>query len=805
MSSEVLSVLAKLDGDARGMVRAFDEAGRAVKDTESKSAAAAAVMKGAFIATAAGIAAVVTSAAALYKVGSIFDEVTDTIITATGASGDALASLEASAQEVGMRTPAAFADIGVAIGELNTRLGLTGAPLEDMTKRMLDLARVTGGDVQSTIANTTRVFGDWGITVEDQAAAMDTMFAATQLTGVGMDALSQKVVQFGAPLRNLGISFEESVAMLGKWEKEGVNIETVMAGLKIGVSNLARTTDDIPGAFRSAIESIQGMESASEGTAKAIEVFGSRAGPDMAAAIREGRFEIDELVSQLSTMEGALGDAAARTMDFPEAFQMFKNSALTAFEPVGTAVYQLASEGMMFLADAMADIAPVIKSAMESAAPFIENLGGTLGELAGPAMGLLTALSPVGTALKALEPVLPVVGEMFATIGSVLGGALSSALPVITNLMNQLTGVLSGVLATVLPVIADLFEQVGGALELVLPVVMEVAGVIGGALVGVLASLAPVLPVIMDAFMGVVDAVLPLIEPVLGLVTALMPLIEVAGVLIATILPPLLALMVGMLEPILALVSPLLDLLVPALDVVAWVLGMVAEGIAFVIGWLGDLLGDAGVTGEGMGAVFQQMGDVIGAVVGGIAGFIGWLIDSFKTNFDRALTIVRAVGKVFGDVFGAIGGFIESAFTSAVSVVRGAVNGIISLINGVIGALNQVRVTIPDWVPVVGGQTFGVNLPQIPMLADGGRSLAPGLALVGEEGPELLKLPRGAVVAPLDGSVDLGMGGGDGDGDGAYVHQEFHIYSPTSADPLESTKEAAGLMRTGLALAGVGR
>jgi TP901 family phage tail tape measure protein len=756
MSTEVLSVLAKLDGDARGMVNAFDQAGRAVKDAETRSAAAAAVMKGAFAATAVAIGAVVTSAAALYKVGSIFDEVTDTIITATGASGDALASLEASAQQVGLTTPAAFSDIGVAIGELNTRLGLTGAPLEDMTKRMLDLARVTGGDVQSTIAQTTRVFGDWGVAVEDQAAVMDTLFAASQATGIGVDALSTKVVQFGAPLRNLGISLEEGIAMLGKWEKEGVNVDTVMAGLKIGVSNLARTTDDIPGAFRAAVESIQGMESASEGTAKAIEIFGSRAGPDMAAAIREGRFEIDELVAQLGTMEGALGDAAARTMDFPEAFQLFKNAALTAFEPVGTAVFGLASDGMMFLADAMADLAPVIQSAMESAAPFIENLGGTLAELAGPAMQVLSALSPLGTMLKALEPVLPAIGEMFATIGGVLAGALSSALPVITSLMGQLTEVLSGVLASVLPVIAGLFDHVASALELVLPVVMEVAGVIGGALITVLESLAPVLPVIMDALMGVLDAVMPLIEPVLGLVTALLPLVEVAGELIATVLPPLISLMVGMLEPILALVSPLLDLLVPALDVVAWVLGLVADAVSFVIGWLGDLLADAGVTGEGVGATFEQMADVIGAVVGGIGDFIAWLVESFQSNFDRVMTIVRTVGDVFGSVFGAIGGFIEDAFVSAVSVVRGAVNGIISLVNGVVDAINAVSITIPDWVPFLGGQTFGVNLPQIPMLAEGGRALAPGLALVGERGPEVLKLPQGAVVAPLDGSVDFG-------------------------------------------------
>jgi len=66
-----------------------------------------------------------------------------------------------------------------------------------------------------------------------------------------------------------------------------------------------------------------------------------------------------------------------------------------------------------------------------------------------------------------------------------------------------------------------------------------------------------------------------------------------------------------------------------------------------------------------------------------------------------------------------------------------------------IGRINEISVTIPDWVPEYGGRTIGFNIPKIPKLATGGDILKAGAAIVGERGPELLHLPQGAKVEPL--------------------------------------------------------
>lgn len=120
----------------------------------------------------------------------------------------------------------------------------------------------------------------------------------------------------------------------------------------------------------------------------------------------------------------------------------------------------------------------------------------------------------------------------------------------------------------------------------------------------------------------------------------------------------------------------------------------------------------------------------------------------FKGIWDGIVSAVESFKGVFEGVFGGIKGFVKAAFSGVVGIIKAPINGIIGLINGAIGALNGISVSIPDWVPLFGGQTFGISLPTIPMLAEGGTITRAGSVIVGERGPELLRLPAGASVDP---------------------------------------------------------
>lgn len=103
-------------------------------------------------------------------------------------------------------------------------------------------------------------------------------------------------------------------------------------------------------------------------------------------------------------------------------------------------------------------------------------------------------------------------------------------------------------------------------------------------------------------------------------------------------------------------------------------------------------------------------------------GIIDFVAGVFTGNWSRAW---QGVKDIFAGIMNGLG-----------AVIKAPLNAVISLINGAISGLNKISVNIPSWVPGVGGKTFGVNIPKIPMLAKGGIIDSPTLAMVGEAGKE---------------------------------------------------------------------
>lgn len=336
MAANASTVKVTFLGDATKLAASSKAAGASIAGFGAKA-------KVALLATGAAAAAI---GVGIVKLGASFDDAYDTIRVGTGATGKDLDKLKGSFKNVVSSVPTDFGKASTAIADLNTRTGLTGKPLEKLSKQMLEMTRLTGGDLSGNIAGVTRVFGDWSISTGKQSDTMDYLFKVSQSTGIGIESLSSKVVQFGAPLRQLGFDFETSAAMLGKWEKEGVNTEAVLAGMKIGLGKLSKAGKEPVKALADVSAAIKGAGTAGEANRIAIETFGQRAGPDMAAAIREGRFDLDELMATLKASPETIMGAAKSTESFGEKWQVFKNKVLVGLEPLASRAFTAIGNGM---------------------------------------------------------------------------------------------------------------------------------------------------------------------------------------------------------------------------------------------------------------------------------------------------------------------------------------------------------------------------------------------------------------------------------------------------------------------------
>jgi len=579
---------------------------------------------GAAAAAAGAVAAVAIGAAAvgLVKLGDNFDKASATIRTGTGATGEQLAGLEQSFKNVAKSVPASFADASQAVADLNTRTGATGPQLEALSTQFLELSRITKTDLGTNIESVTRVFGDWGVAVDQQGPSLDKLFRASQATGIQVDTLSSQLVQYGAPLRQLGFDMDTSAALLGKFEKEGVNAELVMGSMRIALGKMARDGEPAQETFMRVTDQIKNAGSASEANALALELFGARAGPDMAAAIREGRFEVGELVNQLSTGGDTIMGVADETLTLGDRFKTMGNTIGVALEPAASAITQS------------------LGSALQSATPMLEQLATTLGAALGPALETLGPLlgqmgGRFATILEAAMPLIPSIAKVGETITKILAAGLDAAGPIIELAADALISLLDAVTPLLGPLV-DIAKVLGGfiakAIEMLMPFITRLLDTLGETLMNVLVALTPGLETLAEAVLTVLEAFMPMLDPILDVVDALAPLLP----LVADLVTMFIELWAPIMEDQARFLSAVLT---PVLQVVA----KVVEALAIGIDWALRTI---------IMPLFETFGGVATRIFGGVSSIIMWAWDAVIQPIWAAIQWAKAQGCSRYDMWG---------------------------------------------------------------------------------------------------------------------------------------------------------
>ena len=247
----------------------------------------------------------------------------------------------------------------------------------------------------------------------------------------------------------------------------------------------------------------------------------------------------------------------------------------------------------------------------------------------------------------------------------------------------------------------------------------------------------------------------------------IIPTLQVLGAIIGVVVTANIWIFVNVLNVVIGVITAVIN-------VIAWLIQALVSIITWVIE-AGIAIGNAFTTAyntvtavfAGIGAWFAARWAEITAVFAGVgAWFAGvWqgAVNNISNIFWGVVGIVRGVWNSITGIFGqigsfvsnAIGGAVKGAFNGAITIAENAINGFINMINGAIGIINK--------IPGVSiGKIGTINLPRF---ASGVNNFGGGLAVVGENGPEVVNLPRGANVV---GNHQLsGLGGGS-------VHIEIH-------------------------------
>ena len=313
---------------------------------------------------ALGAAAATTGAfVGLWKIAETFDDVGDTIRIGTGATGEALDGLVDVAKNVGKVVPSEFGDIGTAVADINTRMGLTGGTLETVASQYLQAGNILGETVD--VMKTGAAFNAFKIEGEAVSGAMDHLFQVSQATGIGMNDLAGQIQKNAPAVQALGFDFNETAVLVGSLDKAGLNSSAVMASMGKSLVTLAKDGEAPKDAFKRVTGELSGfIKSGDEAAAinLASKVFGTKGASQFVGALKSGSINMDDLGKAAGQTSDSILGTADDTADFAESWQLVKNNAMLALEPLASNIFG------------------EISTALAGVLPHLETFGAWLGE-----------------------------------------------------------------------------------------------------------------------------------------------------------------------------------------------------------------------------------------------------------------------------------------------------------------------------------------------------------------------------------------------------------------------------------------
>ena len=380
------------------------------------------------------------AAAAGVAAFSAVDEGVDTIVTATGASGEALDGLVASYETIATSIPEELGDVASAVGEVNTRFHTTGEELEGQTTLFLQFAKITGGDVVSSVDSADKVLKTFGKTSDDASGLLGMVAKAAQDTGINAQGLLDDVLANSATFKELNFSLEESVNFMALLDENGVESSTALAGLKKAVVNLTDAGMSESEALQTVIDKIKNAGSETEALTIAQETFGTKGAAEMATAIREGRLSLDDLSASMADYSTVVTDTYNNTVDGVDGATTAANAAKIAMSTLGETISDMLAPIFQHLTQLLIDAKARFDTLDDGQKQAIVTIG--------------LIVAAIGPALVIIGKVITAVGTITTGVGSLVGFVGGTVVPLITGtVMPALSGLWALMLANPISIV----------------------------------------------------------------------------------------------------------------------------------------------------------------------------------------------------------------------------------------------------------------------------------------------------------------------------------------------------------------
>lgn len=320
------------------------------------------------------------------------------LINQTGKTGEEADKLKESLRNLYRTSAKDSGELAEALGTITQRFDVSGTAAEEMTKKFLTFARVNDVDAPNAIEKVSRAMGDAGISTEKYGEVLDLLTVASKKSGIEVDKLSENLAKYGAPMRQLGFDTKSSIAIFATWEKAGVTTETAFSGMKKAIATWGKEGKVPMEEFPKAMKKI---EESTNPVADAIEIFGARAGADLADAIQGGRFNVEEMTKALDEAGGKLDEIGGESGNPMSKMIIASHNLKDALIPFGEII---------------------IETMIPAVQKFAEFMGKINEKLNGMGDGSRKTIIVIGMIVAAIGPLLVILGTLMSSVTKVATG-----------------------------------------------------------------------------------------------------------------------------------------------------------------------------------------------------------------------------------------------------------------------------------------------------------------------------------------------------------------------------------------------
>ena len=395
-----------------------------------------------------------------------------------------------------------------------------------------------------------------------------------------------------------------------------------------------------------------------------------------------------------------------------------------------------------YLIDIFAD-PDVKKAASEFAKKVVKNLGKITGSIAKVGLTLATALvGGIESYLsKNVERIKNFIIKMFDVSGEIADeiGDLSAVFADIFSVFGGQTA--QNIIGSVIQIISDTVmtamtltgQMLRDSINLLLTPLQENAELIKQTIENTLQPIETVITAIADAWQIAMDELIAMydshIKPFFdSLANGLSEILTVFLNAYNSYIVPVLDQLAAKISEIMA--GPVGDVIHNAIELIGKIVdvlkllweSVLAPLVNFIIGNVAPQIASAlSVVGNVFLELFDSVAEVVAGILKALGGVIDFIVGVFTGDWKRAW---KGIKNIFKGVFEALVGIAKVPINGVIALINGMIRGIISGVNTAIGVLNHLKIKVPNWVPKIGGSTWGftiptITAPQIPYLAKG--------------------------------------------------------------------------------------